>query len=101
MSRLGGHRLSKHDGPLREQRTAQLPAIRKAKGNKMTVRQRRAHRPPDEGQEHRTPSPLPLRWVVIMALSAAIGIMVGTTESLPAGMVASLITVGGLHKIMD
>lgn len=67
----------------------------------MTVGQRRAHRPPDESQEPRSPSPLPLRWVVIMALSAAIGIMVGTAESLPTGVLASLITAGGLHKIMD
>lgn len=67
----------------------------------MTVRQRRTSRPPDEGQESHTPSPLPLRWVVILALSVAIGIMVGTTESLPTGMVASLIAAGGLHKIMD
>lgn len=90
----------KSDGPLRQQRTAQLPAIRKVEGNQMTVRQSRAHRPLGRDREPQRSSLLPLRWAVIMGLSAAVGIMVGTAEGLPFGVLASLITAGALHKIM-
>lgn len=36
-----------------------------------------------------------------MGISAAVGIMVGTAESLPTGVLACLITAGGMHKIMS
>lgn len=77
------------------------PAIHKAQGNYMTVRQRRTPRPLDQDREPHPSNLLPLRWVVIMALSATVGVMVGTAEGLPAGILASLITAGGLHKIMN
>ncbi len=46
------------------------------------------------------PAPLPLRWVVIMGLGAAVGIIVGKAEGLPAGLIASLFAAGGLHKMV-
>ncbi|SCF19399.1 hypothetical protein GA0074695_4217 [Micromonospora viridifaciens] len=67
----------------------------------MTVDQSRDRRPLNRHQDLETHALLPLRWAVIMGLSAAVGIMVGTAESLPAGVLASLITAGGLHKIMN
>lgn len=89
------------DGPLREQRTAQLPAIRQAEGNQMTVDERRDRRPLNRHDEPESHHRLPLRWAVIIGLSAAVGIMAGTAQSLPAGVLASLITAGGLNKVMN
>ncbi len=67
----------------------------------MTVRQSCASRPLDRDRDPQKPALLPLRWAVIVALSAAVGIMLGTAESLPVGVLASLLTAGGLHKITN
>ncbi|WP_018829730.1 hypothetical protein [Salinispora tropica] len=67
----------------------------------MTVKQSRDRRPPAQDPDPEKPALLPLRWAVIMGISAAVGIMVGTAESLPTGVLACLITAGGMHKIMS
>jgi hypothetical protein len=65
----------------------------------MTVGQSHDRRPPN--QVPKRPAPLPLRWLVIMGLGAAVGITVGKAEGLPAGVLVSLFTAGGLHKIVS
>ncbi|NJP34805.1 hypothetical protein HCJ94_23180 [Micromonospora sp. HSS6-12] len=46
------------------------------------------------------PARLPLRWLIIMGISAAVGIMIGSAEGVPAGVLASVVTAGALHKIV-
>jgi hypothetical protein len=43
---------------------------------------------------------LPLRWVVIIGLSGAVGILIGMAEGLPAGVLAALVAAGGLHQLV-
>lgn len=66
----------------------------------MTVDQRRDRRPLNRDHEPKSPAPLPVRWAVIIGLSGAVGIMVGTADSVSAGVLASLITAGSLNAIM-
>ena len=47
------------------------------------------------------PAALPIRWALIIGLSAAVGIVVGMAEGLPAGLLATLVAAGALHKIVD
>ncbi|WP_205801775.1 hypothetical protein [Micromonospora thermarum] len=66
----------------------------------MTLEQSRNRRPPNRDGESGMPARLPLRWLIIMGISAAVGIMIGSAEGVPAGVLASVVTAGALHKIV-
>ncbi len=59
----------------------------------------------DGSAPNRAPNPdgpkLPLRWVVILGLSAATVVLIGAAEGVAVGMVAGVLTAGTLHKLME
>lgn len=66
----------------------------------MTLDRKRDRRPLHPNHQPEEPARLPVRWVVIVGLSAAVGIMVGTAKGLPAGVLASLVVAGVLNKMV-
>jgi len=46
------------------------------------------------------PNLLPLRWAVIVGLSAAVAVMIGTAQGVAVGIVAGVFTAGTLHRFM-
>lgn len=49
----------------------------------------------------RRPDPrLPLRWALILSISGACGVMVGTLEGPPAGLLTFLTALGLLYRVV-
>lgn len=47
------------------------------------------------------PSPLPLRWAVILVVGGAIGTVAWLDRGIAAGLIAGLLALNVLHRITD
>ncbi|MFY1674377.1 hypothetical protein ACN27G_31250 [Plantactinospora sp. WMMB334] len=66
----------------------------------MTSLRRRAQDTRPEAAES-TPTSLPLRWVVIIAVSTGVGLAVGTAAGLVAGITVGIALAALLHKVLS
>ena len=66
----------------------------------MRLEESREHRPARRAGDRVGPAGLDLRWLVILGISTEVGILVGSVQGVPAGVLAALITAGALHKIV-
>ena len=66
----------------------------------MTVEQSPDHRPHTQDRGPQEAEPLPLRWVVIIGLCEAVGVIVGAAQGVAAGVLAGIIAAGALNKLV-
>ncbi|PSK68019.1 hypothetical protein B0E53_00094 [Micromonospora sp. MH33] len=66
----------------------------------MTVEQNPDRRPHTQDHGPQEAELLPVRWVVIIGLSAAVGIIVGAAQGVAAGVLAGIIAAGGINKLI-
>lgn len=60
----------------------------------MTMSRASQARPPQ------LPAPLPIRWVLILSLSAGLGVLVGWIERPALGILVAIVTLKVLHMII-